>query len=153
MKHIRVGILLMCIVAAVSIALAGESRQTKGEVEGFVLEIPDEFGKTQAVLEGSKALFDPSGVVRIEEVKARINQKEKEKGQIVVVSSYAFYHRDSKVVTTDQPVQVDSRDAHITGTGLVWEPEKQTIWIQEKTRVVLVGGKKNAFDSGIGKEK
>ena len=109
----------------------------KGEVEGFALEIPDETGKTQALLEGTKALFDPAGLINITDVKAKIFQKEKDKGSIIVLSPSAQYHRNTKVVTSDQQVKVDSRDAHITGTGLVWEPEKQTLWIRENTRVVI----------------
>ena len=122
----------------------GASASTaKGEVEGFALEIPDETGQTQALLEGNKAVFDPAGAIHITDVRAKIyqkeNQKEKDKGSgsILVRSPLAEYHRNTKVVTSDKPVKVDSHDAHITGTGLVWEPEKQTIWIRENVRVVM----------------
>ena len=119
------------------IAWGATASTAKGEIEGFALEIPDETGQTQALLEGSKALFDPLGSIHITDVKAKIYQKEKERGSIIVVSPLAQYHRNTKVVTTDRPVKVDSYDAHITGTGLVWEPEKASIWIRENVRVLL----------------
>ncbi len=99
------------------------------------MEIPDEYGRTQAILEGTKAVFDPSGVIEISDVKAKIHQKEQ--GITVVTSPQAWYHRDTKVVTTDRMVKVDSNQTHITGKGLVWEPEKNNIFIQERVVVVL----------------
>ncbi len=134
---LRALVLLAMMCFASSAARAEEGRMAKGEVEGFALEIPDEFGKKQALLEGAHAGFEPGGAVKISEVKATIQQKEKNKGPIVVTSPYANYHRDTKIVTTDQPVQIDSNDTHITGTGLVWDTEKQNIEIGERVRVVL----------------
>ena len=126
-------------------AMAVETAPAKGEVEGFALEIPDENGQRQAILEGSKAQFDPAGTIKIMDVRAKIHQQEK--GGVVVLSSQAYYHRDSKIVTTDEAVRVDSRDTHITGTGLVWEPEKAKIFIQEKVRVVLKNVDKETGES------
>ncbi len=114
---------------------AQDNAPARGEVEGFSLEIPDENGKTQGVLEGSKASFDPGGTIQIIDAKAKIHQKDQ--GVIVVMTPKALYHRNSKVVTTDEPVKVDSDDTHITGKGLVWEPEKAKIFIRKNVRVVL----------------
>ncbi len=127
--------MLLCSVIFLPGALASDTQMAKGEVEGFALEIPDETGQTQTILEGSKAVFNPAGTIDITEVKAKIHPKDK--SSIVVVSSRAEYHRNTKVVTTDSPVKIDSKDMHVTGTGLVWEPDKESIWIREGVRVVL----------------
>jgi hypothetical protein len=106
-----------------------------GEVEGFELEIPDEGGKTQAVLQGTRALFDPQGTIDIDDAKATIYQQEK--GEVVMISPHARYHRDAKLVTSEEPVDIVSKDSHITGEGLVWEPDKEKIVIQGSVRAIL----------------
>ena len=116
-------------------AFAQDNAPARGEVEGFSLEIPDEHGQTQGVLEGSKAFFDPGGTIQITDAKAKIYQKDR--GAIEVLTPKALYHRNSKVVTTDDRVKVDSNDTHITGKGLVWEPEKAKIFIRKDVTVVL----------------
>lgn len=115
---------------------AGENKDiARGEVEGFALEIPDENGMKRAILEGTKATFDPEGAINITDVKAKIFQKDQ--SDVIVTTPKAKYHRNSKVVTTDDPVKIDSKDSHITGTGLIWEPDKQQIVIKDHPRVVL----------------
>ena len=138
MDRQRISFFLFFLVTGacvVSSATAKDAAPAKGEVQGFSLEIPDEHGQTEATLEGTKAVFDPSGVIHISDVKAKIHQKDA--GITVVTSPEAWYHRDSKVVTTDRMVKVDSKETHITGKGLVWEPEKTNIFIREKVVVVL----------------
>ena len=130
-------VLFLCLgnLFVIPCVLATEVNQPQGEMEGFALEIPDEKGQKQALLEGTKATFDEASVIRITNVKAKIFRSDK--GEIIFTSSMAKYHRDSKVVTSDQPIKVDSRDAHITGTGFVWEPEKEKLFIPENVRAVL----------------
>ena len=123
------------MMVAGTAARASSTAPAKGEVEGFTLEIPDEFGQTQAVLEGAKASFEPTGVIQLQDVKATIHQKDK--STIQVASPKALYHRSSKVVTTEEPVRVDSKDTRITGRGLVWEPEKSKIFIRQNVKVVM----------------
>jgi hypothetical protein len=56
---------------------------------------------------------------------------------VVMISSHAQYHRDAKLVTSEDPVEVVSEDSHITGDGLVWEPDKEKVIIQGNVRAVL----------------
>lgn len=56
---------------------------------------------------------------------------------MTVTSPQCVYHRERKAAASQEPVRIERSDMVITGTGFVWENEKEVMQILHNSKVVL----------------
>jgi len=110
------------------------SEAPEGEVSGFSFVLPDKNGEKQCIVRGDTANFLPNGVIEITNVKTQIFREDS--SDIFITTSKGRFNKTTRVVTTDEEVEIVSQAMLIKGTGLYWNPVDNKATLQKNTFIL-----------------
>lgn len=102
---------------------------------GFSLVAPGMDENSRWKVDGDSANFMSDGRIEVLGVRAQVVD---DKGRVnKIYAEKAYVDRSTGKVETDVFVRMSREGLDITGTGLVWEPDKKIIHIEKDVRIVM----------------
>jgi|GEM_PF-2483522 len=105
-------------------------------------------GKKSWELHGTSARFVENGFVEIKNVQAVFYRKNDGKPDNVIINTVsAKVNQSSKLVTTDQYVQIRSNDITVVGEGMDGNMSEKTVQIKKDVKMTITGENKGILFS------
>lgn len=131
---------LFLLFSVVNVIGAGNESVSIGEVEeGVSIFDTDKDGNRIWELHGTSARFLDDGFVELEDLKLIFYGKSSDKDEVVIHSSRAQINQSSKLIRTDQIVNIVSSDMDVTGKGLRGDMSSKVVHLKSNVKVILTG--------------
>ena len=139
-KSVVILFCLFVLCSVVDLIGAEDESVSIGEVEkGVAIFDTDKDGSRIWELHGSSARFLDDGFIEINDLELIFYGKSSDKNEVVIRSSKAQMNQSSKLVRTDQVVNIVSGDMDVTGKGLDGDMSSKIVHLKSNVKVILIG--------------
>ncbi len=136
-----VSLISLFLLFSVVNIIASESESISiGEVEeGVSIFDTDRDGKRIWELHGASAIFLDDGFIELEDLELIFYGESSDKDEVVIRSPKAQINQTSKLIRTEQIVNIVSGDMDVTGTGLRGDMSTKVVHLKSNVKVILTG--------------